>query len=70
MEREILEKQVREAVMTHALSKEALQEFAYQSGTGLIHPCVLQGVVNMMLPLYDEIARLKSLLLLDEPAHK
>jgi hypothetical protein len=56
--------------MTHALSKEALQEFAYQSGTGLIHPCVLQGVVNMMLPLYDEIARLKSLLLLDEPAHK
>lgn len=70
MKRETLELKVKEAVYNYALSKEAQTKYYGQPGTGLIHPCSLDAVVNMLLPLYEENARLQSLLLLDEPVHK
>jgi hypothetical protein len=59
MQKEQLELKIKKAVMENALSKDALTEFSGQPGTGLIHPCVLKAVVNLMLPLYEENEMLK-----------
>jgi hypothetical protein len=60
MTTEQLELQIKISVRDYSLSKEARDLFYGQPGTGLIHQCALNAVVNYIKPLLEEIEMLKS----------
>jgi hypothetical protein len=62
MTKEEIEKQIRVAVTKESHSLD----FYGMPGVGMIHPCSLRAMTGLIMPLYQEIDRLKSLLLLDK----